>query len=243
MLKRIVFIPDCHFPYNDKRAWKLFLKAAKKFKPQAVVTCGDLFDFYAVSAHDKDPASRLRFEDEVRIGKKALDDIESIGAKYNYFIHGNHEFRLARYLQTKAPELYKMLSVDSLFDLKSRGWHVTQYREHLRIGALNITHDTGKSGPNAVRCAQTDFEGNAVIGHVHSISVIYAGNAKGRVHVGASFGWLGDVKQCDYMHKIKALRSWQLGFGIGFLEDNGTCHLQAVPIIDGKCVVNGELVQ
>jgi hypothetical protein len=242
-MKRILFVPDVHRPYHDKRAWKLFLKAAKRFKPDILVQLGDFADFYAVSAHDKDPKRALRFDEEVADVNVGLDELEAIGASVNHITLGNHCHRLQRYLQTKAPELYSVLSVEELFQLKKRGWKVTQYREHLRIGALNITHDTGKAGKYAVSRSQGDFEGNAVIGHVHSMSVVYAGNAKGKTHVGASFGWLGDVNQCDYMHKIVALRSWQLGFGIGFLEPNGTAHLQAIPIVNGRCVVNGELIQ
>ncbi len=65
----------------------------------------------------------------------------------------------------------------------------------------------------------------------------------GKSHVGASFGWLGDLSKADYMTRVSAMRNWRLGFGFGEMEDNGTVHLHAVPIIDYRCIVNGRLIR
>ena len=43
------------------------------------------------------------------------------------------------------------------------------------------------------------------------------------------------------MHEAKA-SDWVKGFGIGYLEpQTGIVHLQPVPIVNGRCVVNGKL--
>ena len=58
-------------------------------------------------------------------------------------------------------------------------------------------------------------------------------------------GWvgLGDVKKIDYKHKVKALREWCHGFGLAYLEPNGAVHVRPVPIVDGKCLIEGRLLQ
>lgn len=80
-----------------------------------------------------------------------------------------------------------------------------------------------------------------VTGHDHAINYCVRGNATGEAHVSPTFGWLGDRDKVDYMHKIKAYRDWALGFGIGYLGDNGYIYLVPVPIVDYTCVVEGRL--
>lgn len=167
-----------------------------------------------------------------------------MGAEKHDFVEGNHEYRLPRYLQEKAPELADLdeLTIPNLLQLDGGGWNYVPYREFHKVGKLHVTHETGKAGATAHVSAMNDFQDNVVIGHTHRMGVSYAGNAKGHPHVGAMFGWLGDKSKVDYMHKIKANRDWMLGFGVGYLEPNGIIHLQAVPIINYKVVVEGKLV-
>lgn len=244
-VRRLAFIPDTHRPYHDKRAWAVMLKALDRFRPDRVVTLGDFVDCAAVSSHSKDPARLYRFKHEIQDANRGLDDLEALKATKYDFVEGNHEDRLPRYLMDKAPELTDVvqLSIPSLLRLDKRGWSYTPYKHHLRIGHLNITHDTGTAGPQAHRQAREAFEGNTIIGHTHRMASYYSGNAQGKPRVGMSFGWLGDVNAVDYMHRIQAMRAWQLGFGVGFLESNGVAHIQPVPIINYSVVINGEVVK
>lgn len=236
-MKRLFLIPDSHHPYVDKAAWQVMLKAARQFKPHVVVVLGDFADCYSISAHDKNPTRGETFEDEVTAVNKALDEVElSTPIAKRYFVAGNHEHRLERFLQTNAPPLFSMLTIPKLLKLKDRGWHYTPYQRALKLGKLHITHDEGTAGSTAHERARASFEGNVVIGHTHRMALSYRGNAKGRSHVGAMFGWLGDIDQIDYLHRVRA-QQWQLGFGVGYMQANGTVHLQGVPIIDGSCVV------
>ncbi len=218
------------------------LKAARYFRPDRIVVLGDFADMYCVSAHDRSPNRRHNLEYEVADTNKGLDDLDALGARKKYFVAGNHEDRLERYLMTKAPELFNMVTIPDLLRLKKRGWHYTPYKQSLQIGHMNFTHDVGNAGPYAHIKAQAVFEGNVVIGHTHRAATVYAGNAKGESHVGASFGWLGDVDDVDYMHRVQAMRNWQLGFGVGYLEASGVMHLQTCPIIGRSVVVAGKLI-
>lgn len=217
------------------------LGAMKWWKPDALNVLGDFADFYSVSAHSKSPDRANVLEGELAAVNYALDKLDALGAKEKHFVAGNHEDRLTRYLQDKAPELFGIVSIPELFKLKSRGWTYTPYKQSRKQGEISITHDCGGAGANAHVKAGDTFQGNVVIGHVHRMAVTYSGNALGKTHVAASFGWLGDVEAIDYMHRVSALRSWNLGFGIGYQEASGVVHLQAVPIIDYSLVLEGRL--
>ena len=242
-LTKVVFIPDSHHPYVDKKAWALLLKTMKEFCPDIMVVGGDFADFYCVSSHDKNPERENQLESELEAVNKALDELDSIGAKRRIFVAGNHEDRLDRYLKTRAPELYSIVRIPELFKLKRRGWEYIPYKAHVKIGKLHITHDTGTAGATAHAKALADFQDNVVINHTHRTGYTVVGNAKGVPHVGAMFGWLGDVKQVDYMHSVKANRDWSLGFGIGYLHPNGNIHIFPMTIVDYSVVLNGKLIK
>ena len=242
-LNKVLFVPDSHHPYVDKKAWSLMLLAAKKFKPDTVVVQGDFADFYAVSSHSKDPRRTQSLQDEVDAVNVALDQLDGLKAKKKIFVSGNHEDRLERYLKDKAPELFGVFSVKTLFKLRERDWIYVPYKSDIRLGKLYVTHDCGNAGRFAISKALDTFQHNVTIGHTHRMSYQVEGNAKGEAHVGASFGWLGDTRLTDYMHKVKANRDWALGFGLGYLRSDGTMYLVPVPIVNYTCVIEGELVK
>jgi hypothetical protein len=237
----VAFIPDSHVPFEDKRAFDLMLRTLSDWKPDAINILGDFGDFYSVSSHSKSPDRVRHLEQEVEAINARLDQLDALGAGEKRFVEGNHEWRLERYLSDKAPELFGLVGVKELFNLKKRGWDFTPYKQSTNQGQISLTHDVGNSGAHAHQKAVTTFQGNVAIGHTHRMSIHYEGSAKGKSHVGAMFGWLGDVGQVDYMHRVNALRSWQLGFGIGYQEANQTVHVQGVPIIDYKLVLEGRL--
>ncbi len=243
-LKKILIVPDTHVPFHNKPAWRLMLKAAKSFKPDIILIQGDFADFYSVSSHSKDPSRVDKLKEELRAVNKCLDELQSLGAKEVVFTEGNHEDRLRRYLQDKAPELFGLVDIPTLFKFDNRpGWTFVPYKQDVQIGKLNATHDVGTAGKNAVFTALSTYQGNITTGHTHRICYVVEGNAKGTSHIGASFGWLGDASAVDYMHRVNVARNWALGFGTGYLESNGNVHLKPVVIVDNKCVVEGILYQ
>jgi predicted phosphodiesterase len=236
-------VPDSHHPFVDKKAWNVMLKAAAVFKPDIIVIQGDFGDCYSISAHDKSPLRTNDLEYEVEQIRIARAQLDALGATRKIFIEGNHEFRLARYLASNAPAVFKMLSIPELFKLKENGWEFVPYKASLRLGKLNMTHDTGTAGQNAHRQSMNAFQGSVVIGHTHRMEFSVTGNADGPPQVGAMFGWLGDFDDIDYMHAIAAKRAWSHGFGLGFMEANGVVHLQPVPIVNGACCVLGQIIR
>lgn len=243
-LRRLHVIPDPHIPFHDRRAWALNLRVIKEVRPDICIILGDFGDFYSISSHQRNPKLRkLLLQDEVAAVNRELDKLDALlpeGCK-KYFIQGNHEQRLDRYIAERAPELFGMIETAQLFKLKERGWSYTPYRMDIKIGKLYVTHDTGKAGANAHRSAEQAFGDNAIIGHTHRMALEVRGKASGMPHVCGMFGWLGDIKAAEYMHLINARRDWTLGFGTGHMNVNGTVFLQAHPIINYTTVVDGKL--
>lgn len=242
-LEKILFVPDTHVPYHDETAWNLLLKAGRAFKPDTIIVMGDFADFFCVSDHDKNPNRVKSLDVEVADVNKALSQLDSLKASKKVFISGNHEDRLERYLMRRAPELFNMVRIRDLFKLSERGWDFVPYKDHYKLGKLYVTHDTGKAGQNAARSARDEFQHNALIGHTHSMEYSVKGDLTGDVHLGAMFGWLGSFENVDYMKRIVARRNWVHGFGIGHMEQDGCVHVQPIPIVRGRVVINGRLIQ
>ncbi len=237
-LKRVLIIPDTHAPYNDMKAWGLVMRVAEAFEWDTCLILGDFFDFYAVSAHSKDPLRLGQLEDELDQARPLIHALNRVPFKQRIFCMGNHEQRLDRYLMDHAPALWRTVYEKDLLGLGEGGWRVVKYREDTTLGRLHATHDVGSQGALAVLNAYQD---NVVSGHDHQMTYVVRGNAKGVAHVSATFGWLGDINRVDYMHKLKVRRNWVLGFGVGYLRPNGFIYLQPVPIVEYSAVVEGKL--
>lgn len=241
-LEKILIVPDTHVPYHDKKAWELMLSVAKAVKVDHVITLGDLADFYGVSSHSKDPNRALKLEEEIEETKKAIGQLAALKPKSFVFIEGNHEDRLKRYLQDKAPELFHLVSTQKVLELSKHKIKFIPYKQSFKLGKMNFTHDVGNGGRFAAHKALDTFQHNIITGHTHRISYVVEGNAQGERHLSTTLGWLGDADAVDYMHKVKISRDWSLGFGIGYLDKKtGNVHVQPVPIVNYTSVVEGKL--
>jgi predicted phosphodiesterase len=245
-LRSILIVPDTHRPYHDKKGWELLLKVGKTFQPHHLICIGDFADFYSVSAHSKDPLRTSLLHEELENVAQGFDELDALGATEKIFIAGNHEDRLTRYLQDKAPELFPLINIPEVFALRKRGWAYVPYKSDTKIGKLYLTHDVGYSGRNAAFRALDTYQHSNITGHTHRLQYVVEGNAVGEFKLSAQFGWLGDSKKIDYMHRAKVNKDWALGFGFGYLHPkSGIAYLTPVPIIPVKskytCVVNGQL--
>ena len=241
-LQRVLFVPDPHIPYENKTTWALMLEASRSWCPDVIVLLGDFGDFKAVSSHLKNPIDKTRMKWEVEQVNRRLDLLDALQPKRKIYLAGNHEWRLQRYLQERAPELFDFLSVPKLFRLEERGWEYVEYMQHARLGELYLTHSGGGTGIGSARKAMDTFGHSVVSAHAHRLQYVVEGNAAGGAKVSALFGWMGDINEIDYMERAKAMRDWAQGFGIGYLNSRtGAVHLVPVPVVDGSVVVEGIL--
>lgn len=239
-LKRILFIPDAHTPYHDKRALEGLLidKVIPSFTWDVICILGDWWDNYSISNHLKTPTRERSWKRESQIGKDLLQKIGKAPCRRRILIKGNHEKWLEKLLSDKAPALYEVI-IDKTHS--PEGWEVIEYMESTEIGKLHVTHDLGYSGMNSTPQSLNACGDNMIIGHNHNMTYVVRGNTKGECHVGASFGWLGDYRRIDYRHRMRARRDWVLGFGVGYLLPNGVVFVVPIPIVEYSAVVEGIL--
>jgi hypothetical protein len=204
------------------------------------VTLGDFGDFYCTSRHSKDPTRSRDLQTEIDSCNAALDQLDTLGAAEKYFVAGNHEDNLSRYLMSNAPELYGIVKVERLFRLRERQWRYVPYKHYVKLGRIYVTHDTGLAGATAHTRSASKFGSNLVIGHTHRVAISYNTTVTGKSHVAAMFGWGGDPTKAEYMYKAN-MTDWCLGFGVGTVDPAGNVHLQACPVIDYSVVVDGKL--
>lgn len=241
--ERVLFVPDTHRPFHDKKAWALFLRVARAYQPHRVAIVGDFGDFYAVSQHDKSPAGAIRFAEEIADIQEGLDELDGLGATHKVYVEGNHEDRVRRYVM-QHPELHNVLTVPKLLDLTRRGWKYVPYKDHTRIGKVHVTHDVGVASRNAIFRSLDLYQHSVVTGHTHRFMSVVEGTALGgEAKIALSFGWLGDVEQIDYMNRAKARASWALGFGVAEHEvKTGHLYFTPVPILpDYSCALHGRV--
>lgn len=221
------------------------LKVGRALRPDRVVFLGDVIDAYCLSAHGGRALDRSQFlKDEIDAANLRLDEVQKLGAKRVDFLEGNHSVRASRYISDKAPELFGLVTIPKLLRIAERGWFWTPYRKSLKVGSMNFIHDCGYSGKDAGARSRDVFGGNVCQGHNHAMAVSYAGTLKGKVHVGASVGWLGDPSKIDYMNQANVAKNWIHGVGVAY-HDTGTgiVYLSEVPFINGTALVGGKVVR
>jgi predicted phosphodiesterase len=238
-MKKLLIVPDTHAPYHDERAVRIVESVIDHWQPDIFVCLGDWVDNLALSGHTPNKVHQgPNAGKEILAAATRLESL-SRGIKERHFIMGNHETRLERYIAQKAPALDGMLDIADALCLQK--WDsVTPYNETLKLGKVHFTHDVGKAGQNAHRSAAASYMGSVVIGHTHRMAYEVVGRQAGPPIVATMFGWLGNSAAVDYLHRAEAKR-WPLGFGIGYMEPSGVIHLQPVPIVNYKCVVEGRL--
>jgi len=244
---RILIISDLHVPYHDIAAWECVLQVIRETKPDVVVIIGDFADMYSISSHPKSLDRKMNFVIERDAVNAALDQLRSAaGANCRIvWTEGNHEDRITRYLQSSAPELggIKEIRAEGLFKVRERNIEWVPYRSEIKIGNCSFTHDVGRCGVNTARQSLLDFGGNLVVGHSHRGCIAYQGEIKGSSHFCLNVGWLGDVNAIDYIHRARAKRDWQLGFGLVDQDETGYSWAQFIPVLNGRCVVDGKLIE
>lgn len=241
-LKRVLFLPDAHTPYHDRRALERLIigHVLPAFEWDTICLLGDWWDNYSISSHIKTPTRERSWKRESEVGKRLLRQIGQFNARRRILIKGNHERWLEKILSDKVPALYEEV-MDKTH--APEGWEVVEYMESTKIGKIHVTHEIGFSGMNSAQQSLQACGDNIIIGHNHNMTYVVRGNAKGESHVGASFGWLADRRRIDYRHRMRAHRDWTLGFGVGYLRPNGIVHVCPVPIVRYSCVVEGRLFQ
>lgn len=103
--KRILLISDAHGPYQHPDFFPFMRALKKKYKPDLVISMGDLSDFHDISFHDSDP-DLMSAGDELKALQKFAQDLEKIFPNL-YIIGSNHgDLPARRAFASKMPKSF-----------------------------------------------------------------------------------------------------------------------------------------
>lgn len=233
-IKRVLLLSDIHFPYHDKKAITAALSYGKRKKVEAIFINGDALDFYQLSFHEKDPR-QTSIPEEIKIAQDFFRSLKKNFPKaLIYFIPGNHEYRLQRYLRVKAPELLDCdeFRLDVILKLGEIGIHYIPHGTKCYFGKLLVEHGDKIKGAGGVNPARTLFlrlKRHAICGHFHRTSESTERIYDGEVVVTYSVGCL-----CELEPRYMEVNNHNHGFAIVEMEgQNFTVH--------NKKIVNGKV--
>lgn len=237
--KTALIIPDCHIPYEDKRAYELMLRVGIDLIPDEIVILGDYADFYGVNSHGKSPGIVETLKDEVQAVIDRLTELNKLfPTAKKIFIEGNHEYRLARYISNSAPELFGMIGVKELLKLDDLGFKFIPYgpNQKYRIlgSSLFARHEPLGGGTHVAHGTVNKAMASVIFGHTHRIQESQAVAMNGQNFRGISSGWLGNCKHPIFSY-VKNHHQWALGFSVLHVVGDIWFN-QLVHIIDYKCI-------
>lgn len=258
-VQRYIVTPDKHVPFHDLSAWRCVIKAIGIVKPHGYIDLGDFWEGLSTSHWQWKKKKRppldyqlAMVDEDLKVANNWMDDIDEALDKANVkdkrYITGNHDDWIDRLVEenphlerTKSPRGPGYLFADA-FDLRKRGYKVHPIGEYVRIGKLYYYHGHHHGGIHHAKNHLLKLGVSVMYGHWHDIQ------EHSITHVdGQKAAWsIGCLKSLRYDEGNEWLGrrpvNWGHAFAIVDYWDGGHFNVQVHRIIDGKCVVNGEIV-
>lgn len=261
---RWAFVGDLQLPWENKRAVALWFKIMKAWRPDVIDIVGDISDQLEYSRFSdgttdefikqiakRDEGWELNLLDHIQAGEKPARDFYTTLRKQhkNAEIHlsrGNHDDRIIKYVDRKMPDFLPSITAENLWGLDTLGISSTLYEDRpvLRHGGIHVHHgETTTTTGLAVKNDIENYNISLVRGHDHRGGVVYKSYPLSNTTLqGMGTGHLCDPNAYGLRYAISP--SWELGFGIAHVDDNGYAHLQFIPITpDYIAVVDGKVFQ
>ena len=132
---------------------------------------GDTLDFHGVSFHEKDPRERI-ISEEIETWREFIAWIKHELNCPIYFKIGNHEHRLVRYMQVKAPELLDLpnFNLSEILEFGKHGVSVIGSLQRIKTGKFTIYHGhefKGSGGVYPARWLALKSRISSAVGHFH----------------------------------------------------------------------------
>jgi UDP-2,3-diacylglucosamine pyrophosphatase LpxH len=244
-------VGDSHGAHIDADAANAFLADLEELKPSEVVLLGDHLDCGGWLAQHHVlgfvPETAATFEDDVAAANQFLDAVQqrAPGAKV-WYIEGNHEHRLVKHIikmalgnQRDVEYLLRLWGCKAVLNLPARNIEFVRrdelqpglrVRGAIKLGKCYFTHGTN-TGIHATHRTLQQFKANVCHGHTHRICSATVQSAEEQTLGGWSFGCLASMQPLYYDTRTT---DWSHGYGIQFVEPDGSFTTWPVPILDGK---------
>jgi predicted phosphodiesterase len=236
---------DGHIPHVEDRAMTATLDYAVTLGVDTIVLAGDMVDFYHCSTFSKDPGAPS-IRQEADTFKEFLDFLDvyfpNVAPTNRYYIPGNHERRLERYLWSNAAAIANLESM-TLPKLLGLEKHSYQYIDNIKrmeageapfsIGNLYYFHgDEFKVSYGVVNVAQVVLRRcreNCIFGHFHRTQEASESSIAGTVKAAWSVGQLGPASPA-----YRPVNDWNHGFAVITHHDDDYFTVDNKRIIDGR---------
>jgi hypothetical protein len=229
---------DVHIPFHEPKPIEAAVRYAQAEKVNGIFFNGDIQDCAAVSYW---PTGRKRdFDKEIELFIDFLDFIDNeFPDAMKVYKPGNHEYRLPRYYQAKAPELIGMTlqAFDTVLGLEHRGIEFLDYHQKVMAGKLPIFH--GHEFPAIIRAVNPArglylrAKSWAACSHCHTTSENTEKNVNDTLLTTWSFGCLCDLSP-DYS---PFGNNWNWGVALINVEKNGDFE-----VVNKRILPNGKVV-
>lgn len=231
---KILWMSDIHVPYHSIEAVTTAIQVGLEEEVDTIFLGGDFMDFYAISSYEKDPRKRS-FAQELELGKEMLARIREVFPDQAiFYMVGNHEERLEKYMRVKAPELLdcEAFTIEELLDFKRFNVHCIKNKSTCAAGDLTLMHGheygRGGGGVFPARSLLTKTHKAAICGHWHRPSDCAVNDIQGNVIRAYSTGCLSELHP-EYM----PLNDWQHGCAVITVTD-GKAKVQNLRIKNGE---------
>lgn len=238
---------DFHYPYQDNRVIRLWLKFLIDLNPDHIIINGDLIDCWELSKFDKDPRRGIRFKKEVEMAKDFFHNLRTLfPTTHIVYVYGNHEHRLQAYIIRGAPALidFELASLEVLMELEKMDVEIAYSglkESYYKFGALYISHFNKVSQHGGYTAKQlVDSKGVSIMhAHTHRMGSTYRTYISGEVLGGWDNGCM-----CNLHPQYILDPNWLHGFSLIYKEKSDNRFMvQQIPIIKYKFRYGNKLYQ
>jgi len=237
---KIATLNDYHIPFHDKKAMRVAQNFLEEIEPRTIIL-HEWSDFYAISRFDKDPRRKLEFQKELDETQRELwalrkrfPDTELI------MVDSNHQDRMKKFLQSKAPELdsLRCLSIEHLLGLDGMKIRSAPHYIHKRV--LFKHGNIVRADSSYTAKAEFAREGmSGCSGHTHRLGMHFK-TLRGGSYCWVEAGCLCKTKNIEY---IDGVANWNQGLAVFFFEEGSSRFDPKVfPIIDYGIVWGNKII-
>lgn len=240
-----VILPDAHIPFENVELMSSFVNFLEdnKTKIKGFNIIGDFLDMLALSRHNTNmvPPKGYSLGIEYERGNQWLDMFdEALDSDCDKsYLYGNHEDFHARYFKEVNNSVLQDVTPNptQALKLKERGYVVKENwkEDYIQLGKLQLIHGFFL-GVNPCRTHLTRMKSSVMFGHSHRISSYYEGD-----QAAFNIGTMCDIESPGFSYASRYEKmNWKNGFGLVYLNPDGTFQAEAVHCQDNHFWFNGK---
>ena len=245
-VEKWVIFNDSHHPYQDPICVQLLLEFIRREKPYGIAILGDVVDCYQMSSFLRDPSRITNMRAELRQAEDFLRQVRSASLNAQiWYLEGNHEKRIQKYIWKQAPELagFDELDIENLLCFNDLGIkyfrqpkEYTNARDVPHLGDLYLYHGSviRKHAGYSARAMYEKHGVSLMCGHTHR-----DGKYTVRTERGHFAAW-ENYCLCKLNPSWLDFANWTQGFSVVTVVDNRP-FVEQIPIISGSYIYGGRM--